>query len=468
MSVEQAKGNQARFTLEAAAAATGGEIVRNPATNVEFCGVSTDTRSITAGALFVALRGERFDGHNFLQQALDNGARAAIVEETDNAPDGMALIRVRSTLEAFGALAAAHRKQFDVSVVAVTGSYGKTTTRALIVQALSAKFNVLAPSGNFNNEIGVPQTLLQLDETHGAVVLEMGMRGTGQIAYLANIAQPTVAVITNIGPQHIELLGSLQAIAGAKAEVLPYLPMHGCAVLPADSEHLGFLKQYAACPVVTFGESEAADYRVLDTGADESGNVIFTIQNSELKIEDLKLPLPGRHNAVNAAAALAVAGVLRVPLKDAARALEHVEVPGARMRVVQANGITIIDDCYNAGPNSMQAALETLRTFPGSGRRVAVLGAMRELGDWTVSEHRKIGAVAAKSAAVVVGVAEEARELVEAAKHVGAVPFYSDWCVDADAAAARVRELVREGDVVLVKGSRSVGLETVVSALVTE
>lgn len=468
MSVDQAKGNQARFTLEAAAAATGGEIVQAPDTNLQLRGVSTDTRSITEGALFVALRGERFDGHNFLQQAYESGARAAIVEDAANAPAGMALIRVRSTLEAFGALAAAHRKQFDVPVVAVTGSYGKTTTRALIVQALSAKFGVLAPPGNFNNEVGVPQTLLQLNEAHNAAVLEMGMRGTGQIGYLANIAQPTVAVITNIGPQHIELLGSLQAIAGAKAEVLPFLPMHGCAVLPADSEHLDFLKQYAACPVVTFGESETADYRVLDIGTDESGNVVFTIQHSEQKIANLKLPLPGRHNAINAAAALAVAGVLRVPLEDAARVLEQVEVPGARMRVVQANGITIIDDCYNAGPNSMHAALETLRDFPGNGRRFAVLGAMRELGDWTSSEHRKIGALAASCAEVVVGVAEEARELVEAAQNVGAIPFHSDWCPDAAAAAERTRELVREGDVVLVKGSRSVGLETVVSALVTE
>jgi len=466
VNVEQVAGNRASFTLTAAAEATAGEIIGAEApAKLQLIGVSTDTRALTKGSLFVALRGERFDGHNFLQAAFDAGARAAVVEQIEGAPPGLALIQVNNTLAAYGALAAAHRRRFHIPVVAITGSYGKTTTRALTVQAMSVKYNVLAPPGNFNNEIGVPQTLLQLDETHDAAVIEMGMRGSGQIEYLAQIAQPTVGVITNIGPQHIELLGSLDAIAAAKAELLPFLPASGIAVLPADSEYLELLKSLSPCRVLTFGESEAADYRVSNITADAKGNVVYSVANSGYTMEKAELPLPGRHNATNAAAALAVAGALRVHLMDAGFALEGTEVPGARMRVIEANGITIIDDCYNAGPDSMRAALETLRDFPGDGRRVAVLGAMRELGEWTASEHRKIGELAATCAEVLIGVADETRDLLEAAQAVGSIPFHTDWRRDAEGAAERVRELVRPGDIVLVKGSRSVGLETVVSAL---
>ncbi len=472
--------NRARFSIAEICAAVSGEIVapvEGVSSQTEIVGVISDSRVLPAGALFVALKGENFDGHEYLKAAQEKGAIAALVEKNavaqiSNPPAGLLLIAVRNTLKALGELARAHRKKFSIPLVAVTGSYGKTTTRAMIAAALSPKYNVLSAAGNFNNEIGVPQTLLQLDETHNAAVLEFGMRGAGQIEYLAQIALPDVGVITNIGPQHIELLGSVENIAAAKSEVLQFLPETGAAVLPADDEYLDFFTdQVHAAQIVRFGLNPSAEYQIGASQTDESGRVAFAIHDSDSKSQNVKLPMPGQHNAQNAAAALAVAGVLGVPLGDAARALENVEVPGARMRVVknETRGLTIIDDCYNAGPNSMRAALETLRDFPRDsktvGRRFAILGSMKELGEYSEEEHRAIGALAAQCAEVVVGVGEETKVLIETAEDVGVIPFRTHWCEDANCATADVNNLVREGDVVLVKGSRSVGLETVVSAL---
>jgi UDP-N-acetylmuramoyl-tripeptide--D-alanyl-D-alanine ligase len=467
--------NRARFSLGVIAAATGGEVAHLPEgldLHCEIVGISTDTRALSINALFVALHGVKFDGHEYLQVAFERGARAALIEKSalekiKNPPPGLALIQVKSTLRGLGALAAFHRKRFNIPIVAVTGSYGKTTTRAMIAAALAPKYRVLTSQGNFNNEIGVPQTLLQLDETHQAAVIEMAMRGAGQIEYLAIIAAPTVGVITNIGPQHIELLGSVENIAAAKAEVLRFLPEDGAAILSADDEYLDFFTDQVKARVVTFGLNPSAEYGVSNVHSDAAGDVVYSIHNSKSRIQNSKLPMPGAHNAINAAAALAVAGVLGVPLDESAHALENVEVPGARMKVVrnEAHGITIIDDCYNAGPNSMRAALETLREFPGAKRRVAVLGSMKELGSFSEKEHRGVGALAAQCAELVVGVGEETRVLLEEAKAVGAIPFHTEWCEDSACAARQMHDWVREGDVILVKGSRSVSLETVVNAL---
>lgn len=473
--------NSAQFSLEEICAVTGGEILVSPpgvSPQTQITGVCTDSRILAADNLFIALKGDHFDGFEYIEQAAQSGAVAALVNASapvrilEERALGLTLIAVPDTLQALGALAAAHRKRFAIPVVAVTGSYGKTTTRAMIAAALSARFKVLTAQGNFNNEIGVPQTLLQLDASHGVAVIEMGMRGSGQIEYLAQIAAPDIGVITNVGPQHIELLGSVENIAAAKAEVLRFLPAHGAAVLPADDEYLDFFTdQIKSAQIVTFGNNPSAEYGVNHVEQDKNGNVSCTVHNANLETAHVKLPLPGEHNAQNAAAALAVAGVLGVPLADAARALETVEVPGARMRVLQnaERGLTIIDDCYNAGPTSMRAALETLRDFPQDdskpGRRVAVLGAMRELGAYSDAEHRGIGALAAQCAELVIGVSEETRVLLEEAQALAPVAFQTHWCEDAAGAAALVGNLVREGDVILVKGSRSIGLETVVSAL---
>lgn len=468
--------NRARFTIEEVGQAVG--VAGAGAGQIE--GIVTDSRQVEGGNLFVALKGERFDGNEFLEQALEKGAsvvgtRLAVssqnADSSTGAPQAVSL-QVPDTLQALGDLARFHRRRFQVPIVAVTGSYGKTSTRAFIHAALSAKFNTLTSQGNFNNEIGLPMTLFQLEEGHEAAVLEMGMRGLGQIEYLANIAEPTVGVITNIGPQHIELLGSEENIARAKSEILPGLPPDGLAVLPADSPFFDFLKSRAPCRVVTFGTSERADYRVQHIATNSSGNVEFTLHTPQSAHHSLQLPVPGAHNAHNAAAAFAVAHELGVEAAAIVRALAESQLPGARMRVVRlADGVTILDDCYNAGPDSTRAALQTLLDWPGSGRRVAVLGAMKELGEHSEFQHQKIGALAGTVCDVLIGVGGETRPLLNSAvasAKQNEVELQTFYCDDANNATERVGAEVQRGDVVLVKGSRSVGLEVVVEQLTAQ
>ena len=478
---EQIGSNRARFSSADINAATGTD---NRFAG-EVCGVQTDSRRIGNGNLFVALRGEKFDGHKFLQQVAAQGAVAALVEEQQNVD--LPQIVVPDTLKALGDLARFHRQRFDIPIVAVTGSYGKTSTRALIHAALSAGGETLTSQANFNNEIGLPMTLLQLDKGHKFAVLEMGMRGLKQIDYLAKIALPTVGVITNIGPQHIELLGSLENIALSKAELIENLPADGLAVTPADSPFLPMLKGKAPSCVVTFGADESADYRVTDVTTGDDGNVSFAVtvsggacalfqtgakKNSRLEESAssapvkfaIKLPIPGAHNALNAAAAFAVAHQLGVAPNAIVAALASAQLPGARMRVIKTEQITIIDDCYNAGPDSMRAALQTLRDFPSHGRRVAVLGAMRELGKFSDDEHRKLGELAGEICDFVVGVGNETQPMMDAIRD-GDNNIFFGWSAAADAATPLVLAQLQAGDVVLVKGSRSVGLERVVEAL---
>jgi UDP-N-acetylmuramoyl-tripeptide--D-alanyl-D-alanine ligase len=458
----------AQFSFEQAAQATGGQWLQAPPHGV-ISGVQTDTRQLTPGALFIALRGANFDGHDFLHQARELGAVGAVVDNSDNAPADLPLLQVGDTLQALGALAKAHRAKFAIPVIGVTGSYGKTTTRALIATALSSQLKTLASEGNFNNEIGVPLTLLQLDETHQAAVIEMAMRGAGQIEYLADIARPTHAVITNIGPQHIELLGSEENIARAKAEILKFLPPDGVAILPADDEYLDFFTDQVGCHAVRFGFNPSAEYHGAEVKTESDGTISFAITtDSHLKTHSVHLPFPGVHNVANALAALAVADLLDVPLDRAAKALESAQVPGARMRVFQSGGLTIIDDSYNAGPTSMRAALQTLLDFPGAGRRVAILGSMKELGEFSEAEHRKIGDFAGSLCDVLIGVGGETRPLlnaaVESARQIEN-ELQTFYCDNAQEAASRLNEWTQDGDVILVKGSRSVSLETVVTAL---
>ena len=438
-------------------------------------GVETDSRKIERGNLFVALRGEKFDGHEFLQKAADGGAFGAVVDDRywqeHQEKSDLPLIRVEDTLTSLGALARFHRRQFDsveantrLPVVAVTGSYGKTSTRALIHAALGAGGETLTSQANFNNEIGLPMTLFQLEKEHQFAVLEMGMRGVGQIDYLAKIAEPSVGVITNIGPQHIELLGNLENIARAKAELIENLPADGLAVLPADSPFLPMIKGKSPCRVVTFGLAKDADYRVENIRGDDENFLYFDLHFDGFVQRRIALPMIGAHNAVNAAAALAVAHQLGIEITDAERYLESAQLPGARMRVVKAQrGVTIIDDCYNAGPDSMRAALQTLRDFPGNGRRVAVLGAMRELGDYSDDEHRKLGALASEICHFIVGVGPETEPMMDAIRESGNCQLFG-WSADADGAIPIVLSRLQAGDMVLVKGSRSVGLEVVVEA----
>lgn len=429
-------------------------------------GIYTDSRNITEGAIFVALTGEKFDGHQFLQQAANAGAAAAIVEkdiDPNSIPKNLALLRVKSTLETLGQLSHCHREKFSLKIIGITGSYGKTTTRSFIAAALGASIKVLSTQENYNNEIGVPQTLLQIDASYQAAVIEMGMRGSGQIDYLAKLARPEIGVITNIGPQHIELLGSVENVAAAKAELLENLPANGAAILPADDAQFDFLQSRTNASIISFGANANATYRVLKSTFDAQGNTVCEINTPQHGVLEVFLPLPGIHNAINAAAALALADYCGVDMHRAIAALQTVEIPGARMQIYRGSNNIIIDDCYNAGPFSMRAALDVLEQFPAGERRVAVLGSMLELGQSSEEEHRAIGTQAGGIAQLIIGVGEETKVLLEAAQQSG--NSQTLWFADAATAAAAIPAHLHASDIILIKGSRSIGLEKVVQVL---
>jgi UDP-N-acetylmuramoyl-tripeptide--D-alanyl-D-alanine ligase len=420
--------------------------------------ISTDTRRGARGALFFALRGENADGHWYVAQAFQQGAVGAVVER-EIVGAGAPQLVVSDTLWAFGALARWYRRRFDIPVVGVTGSVGKTSTKEMIACALRARNFTLASEQNFNNEIGVPHTLFALECAHQAVVLEMAMRGVGQIARLAEIARPTVGVITNIGLSHIELLGSRQAIASAKAELLESLPAGGTAILPADDEHFAFLRDRCPCAIISFGITKAADFRATDITFSDEGAPRFRVNGVAFALR-----AAGVHHVINATAACATAVALGVSLEEVAAQLETYHAPPMRMEVLTTfDDVTVLNDTYNAAPDSMRAALETLDLLASTrGRRaVAVLGDMKELGDFSREAHRYVGEIARGSHIdLLVAVGKEAEEIGHAfgGKNIRVFP-------DTDSAIEELNHLVQRGDIVLVKGSRAMGMERLVEAI---
>jgi UDP-N-acetylmuramoyl-tripeptide--D-alanyl-D-alanine ligase len=422
-------------------------------------GISTDTRSLSVGDVFVALRGDRFDGHAFVGDAIQQGAVAAIVDMPLQNPaddaSALPLLIVENTLSAYQSIAHWWRNQLQMPVVAVTGSVGKTTTKELIAAVLATQGRVWKTQANYNNEIGVPKTLLELQADHDFAVIEMGMRSAGEIALLTQIARPDIAVITNVGTAHIGRLGSEQAIALAKCELLAELPSTGVAVLNHDNPRL-----IATAAQVWQGQT-------LTYGL-ESGELRGRLLDSEtLDVEGFKLPLPlpGRHNALNYLAALAVAKLLRVDWSPLTQGLA-VELPPGRSRLcVLPHDIVILDETYNAGLESMQAALHLLAQTPGN-RRIAVLGTMKELGDRSAEFHRQVGetvSVLNLDHLLILADPEES-----AAMAAGAAPVLAEQFATQAEVMARLRELVRSGDRLLFKASRAVGLDKVVEQLQTE
>jgi len=416
--------------------------------------VCADSRRVTPGSLFVALRGPRFDGHAFVAQCLARGAAAAVVERwyRGSGIDEGRLLRVRAPLGAYHALSRWRRTALGRPVVAVTGSVGKTTTKELIAAALASQGPLLCTPGNYNNEFGVPATLNRLEPRHRIVVVEMGMRGPGQIRELGQIALPDVAVITNVGTAHIGLLGSREAIARAKCELLETLSPGGLAVLNADDPLLmSTARQVWQGSTVTFG-LERGDYR----GTLE---VDGHLQVHQQRIEP---PLPGPHHAMNLLAALAVARHFDVPW-SALRRL-RVRLPDGRaQRLELQGGITVMDETYNAGLESTIASLRLL-AIQSAKRRVAVLGTMKELGEHSLSLHRQVGETAA-----ALGLDElwtvaddaEAEALIEGAQGLPAHRFDST-----EQLTQHLSTALQHGDCVLFKASRAVALDRVVAALV--
>jgi UDP-N-acetylmuramoyl-tripeptide--D-alanyl-D-alanine ligase len=454
------------LTLAEVAAVTGGKLEGDGA--LTFASVSTDSRTLEAGALFLALKGENFDGHAYVAQAIARGAIAAVVSVP---MEGIACIEVTDTLAALQAIARLSRAKFTGPVIAVTGSVGKTTTKEFLALALSPLGTVHKTPANLNNEIGLPLTILTAPPDTKALVLEMGMRGLGQIAELAAIAKPTVGVITGIGVSHIELLGSRENIAQAKGELFEALTTDGLAVLPAADDFATVLKAKSQAPVRTVALETEGDVWATNLKF-EAGSWTADVTGPWEGSISLHVPSPGKFNVQNALLAIATAVHLGVDPAAATKAIEGYQPGSMRLETLSAtSGATVLSDCYNAAPDSMAGALETLmQTAPGAGgKRIAVLGEMRELGPYADEGHALVGRAIAKlkpEMLVLVG-AEKMRKL-SAAAIAGGFPLDNIHYFDSSGqAAAGVRFIVQNGDVVLIKGSRGVAMESIVEALVS-
>ncbi len=453
-----------RITLAQVVEATGGEL-RQASGDSEVHGVSTDSRTLRAGELFVALRGENFDGHDFLAAAFTAGAAAAMVSrERNDRPEGRPLVVVADTLAAYGKLAGWYRRQFDLSVIAVTGSVGKTTTKNMIGAILVRQGPTLISPGNQNNEVGVPRVLLSLDGEHRQCVLEFAMRGRGEIAYLAELAAPDVGLITNIGQTHLGRLGSRDAIAQAKAELLHAVPQDGRAVLNADDFYYHLFAELAPCPTVSFGVNPSADVRIENVK-------LRGLEGADLRLSigaetvAAKIALPGMHNVINAAAAAAAAWAVTDSTECIAEGLANCPLEEMRSEVhILARGTTLVDDAYNAAPRSVAAALDMLAELPG--RKIFVFGDMLELGPASEEEHRRVGRLCVEKGiewlVALGGWAALAAEEAAAAGVRSDIVEHPDEAVDLLAA-----ELV-SSDVVLVKASRGMALERVVEGLMND
>lgn len=438
------------WTLAEVAAAVGGVAV-GPA-DLAVSGVSTDSRAIPPGSLFVAVAGERFDGHDFARAALESGAAAVLVDPARVGRDVRPRVEVDDPGTALRDLAVRRRAELDVPVVAVTGSTGKTSTKDLLGSILPGAW---ASPASYNNEIGVPLTILGTPPDAAYLVAEVGSRGTGHISWLMPAVRPDVAVITNLGVVHLETFGTREKLAAAKWELVEGLDPGGTAVLPADEPRLA---RSHAGSTVTFGPTRAADVWFRDVRTDDRGRPTFTLgEGAESRL--IRMSMAGRHQARNAAAAAAAARVLGIDLDVIAAGLAQASGSPGRMEI-HYGPVTIVNDAYNANPDSMEAALRTVAAMPG--RHVAVVGLMAELGTVADVEHERIGALVQQLEYARVVVVGDAHGLAEAAGPRALRVAGIDEAKDV------LRNEVRKGDVVLVKASHAVGLETLARWLAEE
>jgi UDP-N-acetylmuramoyl-tripeptide--D-alanyl-D-alanine ligase len=428
--------------------------------------VVIDSRQAGPGALFAALPGERVDGHDFAAQAVGAGAVAVLAQREVGAP----AIVVDDVLEAMGALARAVVDRLPgVTVIGMTGSAGKTSTKDLLAHLASRLGPTIAPPGSYNNEIGHPLTVLRAAEDTRYLVLEMGARGLGHITRLTRIAPPDIGIVLNVGSAHIGEFGSRDVVAKAKGELVEALSPQGTAVLNADDPLVRTMAARTRAEIVTFGRSPDATVRATGESLDDAGRSRFTLVTPEGSAS-VRLRLHGAHAVANALAAAAAARRLGMPVADIAEALSEAEpVSRWRMEVTErADGVTVVNDAYNANPESVRAALDTVVHMARGGRAFAVLGGMAELGASTVSEHEKIGAYAARGGlAGLVAVGETAAAVLKGAEQVGTWTGERVQVEDVGAAVAALGERLRPGDVVLIKGSRVAGLERVAQAVLS-
>lgn len=454
-------------------AATEGELVCG-AGDFFFSDVSIDSRTINPSQLFLAVKGGTHDGHDYINDVMEKGVSGFIIERSRQGTvveriksSGGLCLAVDDTVRALGALARYRRQQAGLIIVAITGTNGKTSTKEMTARVLERRYQVLATEGNFNNEIGLPLTLLRLDGSHQVGVLELGMNAPGEIGRLTGICEPDIGVVLNIGEGHLAGLGTVEGVARAKGELIEMMGKNGAAVLNADDPRVLNLADKAVGRVVMFGQGSRGDVRALryrQTGAGCAFDLLFSGQDDPIPV---RINGCGRHLVSNALAAAAVGKLMDVPVQEIAEGLEKfVPVPG-RMAVIRVTaGFYVVDDAYNANPGSMRAAIAAVKELRGQGRGFLVLGDMYELGDQAASLHQALGRRAAESgAAMLFAVGDFAKTVAAGAVEAGMakekiVTGTKEQVITALSAA------VRSGDWILIKGSRAMAMETVVAAIV--
>lgn len=428
-------------------------------TNADIKSIIIDSRIAKKGSLYVAIKGERFDGHDFIDMAVDNGA-SAVVSHKD-VECSVPLIKVDDTSKAFLELAGYYRDKFNIPIVSLTGSVGKTTTKEMIYEVMSTKFKTLKTQGNLNNEIGLPKTVYNLDNSYEAAVIEMGMNHKGEIHRLAKATKPTFAVITNIGVSHIENLGSRENILKAKLEILDGMKKGSTLIVNGDNDLLSNLK-LENFNVIKFGIENDCEIKAININQLDN-ETEFDVEYNKKKCS-VKIPTVGIHNVYNALSAIAVGIQFDISVEDCAKALQNYVPAGMRQRVKNVGKITVIEDCYNASPDSVRASLKALDELANGRRKIAVLGDMLELGNYSKTAHEMSGHEAVKNGVdILLTYGELSKHTYNIAKENGIKECKS--FIDKDKLISYLIDIVQDDDTILFKASRGMALEEVINAL---
>ncbi|MCI2778050.1 UDP-N-acetylmuramoyl-tripeptide--D-alanyl-D-alanine ligase [Clostridium perfringens] len=426
----------------------------------EIKAVSTDTRKIEEGTMFIALKGENFNGNNYVLDAFNKGAKIAIVDEVkcdlNELKEDVALIKVQNTGRALMDLAKFYREKLGLKVVGITGSAGKTSTKDLVAAVLSDKYKVFKTKGNFNNEIGLPLMILELDSTYDVAILEMGMRGLGQIKELAEIASPDLGIITNIGISHIEILKTRENILKAKMEIATFFDKNNTLVVCGNDDFLGALPE-AQYKIVKTGVGENFEIGAKNIALEELSSK-FTVYAGE-KEEEFSLDMPGEHNISNLMLGIAIAKELGVSFEEMKRGLKNIEATSMRLELIKKDGFSILNDCYNSSPVAVKSAIDVMKNIEGK-RRIAVLGTMRELGHKSEKAHMEIGKYAKENGIEKVLCFGDFSENIKEG--------YGEGCTVYENKEELIKDLLNiicEGDIILVKASRSLKFEEITKAL---
>ena len=462
------------FTVKEITEATGGSIISGKRT--ELPGVSTDTRTLKEGVLFIPLKGIHYDGHSFIMEAIRKGAGGILIEENHPLKKGIlekvrsqpiSIILVDNTLKALQDLAGYHRRKFDIPVVGITGSNGKTTTKEMVWSILAHKASILKNQGNFNNHIGVPLTLLELMPVHEGLVIEMGISNPGELSELCRIGQPTCGAIINVGPTHLETLKNIENVALAKSEILNFIPSNGFCVLNRDDQFFDIFKRKSSARIISFGMSREADIYPEDIAintARRDHTLSFTLVMPPGKVY-INLHVLGIHNIYNALCAAAIATGLGTQIEDIKYGLENFRPVRMRSETEEIGPFTLINDAYNANPASMVAAINMLTGFK-RGRKIAVLGDMLELGESSLRAHREVGLYAATMGIdVLIVTGKFAEHTAEGALEGGMEEERVIICNNITSCLEAIKKHIQRGDIILIKGSRKMHMEAIMEGL---